>query len=80
MREKYPVQQAYADYATEIKCKANEALDYYNALCNHFKGKLDAIYEDTIIAIIGKRGLSLLREFNLIESCGFIDGRKLYAL
>ena len=79
MREKYPIQQAYADYATEIKFKANEALDYYNALCNHFKGKLDAAYEDTIITIIGKRGLSLLREFNLIESCGFINGRRLYA-
>lgn len=80
MREKYPIQQAYADYATEIKFKANEAQDYYNSLCNYFKGKANAIYEDAIIAIIGKRGLSLLREFNLIETCGIIDGRKLYAI
>lgn len=80
MREKYTIRQSYADYQTEIKFKANEAQDYYNALCSYFKGKANAIYEDTIITIIGKRGLYLLREFNFIETCGFINGRKLYAI
>lgn len=41
--------------------------------------KADAIYEDSILKLFGEYGLRLLREYRLIESCGVIDGRKLYS-
>lgn len=41
---------------------------------------MDAIYEDYIIYLVGYEGLYVLRENELIESCGVIDGRKLYTL
>lgn len=42
--------------------------------------KMDAIYEDYIIHLVGTFGLTALRENKLIEGCGFINGRKLYTL
>ena len=42
--------------------------------------KWDAIYEDYIIHLVGIFGLTALRERNLIESCGAVNGRKLYTL
>jgi hypothetical protein len=42
--------------------------------------KADAIYEDAIIEICGEEGLMTLRESRLIEGCGIIEGRKLYAI
>lgn len=42
--------------------------------------KVDAIYEDYILMIVGLNGLNALREHKLIEPCGNIQGRQLYAL
>lgn len=80
MIEKISVKQAYADYELEQQFKQLEAQNYYMLVVSHFHCKDCAVYEDTIINIIGKHGLSMLREFHLIESCGIINGRKFYAL
>jgi hypothetical protein len=42
--------------------------------------KADAVYEDAIIALVGYKGLLVLREMHLIETCAVLEGRKLYAL
>lgn len=41
---------------------------------------LDAIYEDFIESLIGSWGIELLRTKGLLEPCGVVNGRKLYAL
>lgn len=41
-----------------------------------FKG--NALYEDTIISLIGQLGLEILRETGTIESCGYTANGKLY--
>lgn len=56
--------------------KANEYMQQLKAAFP----KADAIYEDTIIDICGREGLLCLREIRLIESCGIIEGRRLYAI
>ena len=56
--------------------KAKEYLQLLKTACP----KADAIYEDAIIEICGKEGLMALRENRLIEGCGIIEGRKLYAV
>lgn len=42
--------------------------------------KADAIYEDAIVAALGREALRLLRESHLIELCGVLEGRRLYAI
>lgn len=42
--------------------------------------KIDAIYEDYILMLVGLSGLTELKEHRLIESCGNIQGRQLYTL
>ena len=56
--------------------KANE---YYNILKKHYP-KADALYEDTIIDLVGREGLRALREAHKIETCAMFYGRKLYAI
>lgn len=56
--------------------KANEYMQQLKAAFP----KADAIYEDTIIDICGREGLLFLMESRLIESCGIIEGRRLYAI
>ena len=41
---------------------------------------LDAIYEDYLIYLVGFEGYYALLENGLLEGCGVINGRKLYAL
>lgn len=41
---------------------------------------LDAVYEDYIIRLIGVAGLTELRGNSLLEPCGIINDRQLYAL
>ena len=41
---------------------------------------VDAIYEDYILDLIGSHGFDSLKELRLIEGCGSIHGRNLYAL
>lgn len=57
----------------------NKAKEIYSELRYEY-GKADALYEDTIIAHCGQEGLQLLREYRFIETCGVLEGRKLYAL
>ena len=42
--------------------------------------KFDAIYEDYIINLIGTAGLTELRSNELLEPCGIVHERALYAL
>ncbi len=78
--EKVSIKQAYSDYHSETEYDMSEAQNYHALLVSYFHCKDCAVYEDAIIDIIGKRGLSLLRKHQLIESCGIINQRKLYAL
>lgn len=41
---------------------------------------LDSIYEDYIIQLVGESGLNILKTFDLLETCGVINGRQLYVL
>lgn len=40
----------------------------------------DAVYENYIIDVIGRRGLQTLFENGRLEICGAINGRRLYVL
>lgn len=51
----------------------------YDILKLDAKG-LDAMYEDYIIHVIGVAGLTELRTNNLLEPCGVVHGRHLYAI
>lgn len=42
--------------------------------------KLDALYEDYIIKLIGIHGLGALKKHGMIELCGMVNGRTLYAV
>lgn len=54
--------------------------DYcYQILKSDMSG-LDAMYEDYIIRLIGVAGLTELRGNHLLEPCGIVLGRQLYAL
>ena len=44
-----------------------------------FRG-IDAMYEDYIIYLIGEEGFWILRRNGVLESCGSIDGRRLYTV
>ena len=41
---------------------------------------LDSVYEDYIKQMVGVYGLNSLIEHKLVESCGVINGRRLYVL
>lgn len=41
---------------------------------------MDAVYEDYIQYLVGVAGLTELRSNGLLEPCGVIEGRQLYAL
>lgn len=42
--------------------------------------KADALYEDTIVNAVGQKVFEDLKYYGLIESCGNIGGRRLYAM
>lgn len=42
--------------------------------------ELDSIYEDYIEFLVGTRGLLELIKHGCVESCGVINGRRLYVL
>lgn len=52
---------------------------YYRVMWAEFQG-VDALYDDYIMHMIGIVGLNALRDNHLIESCGVINGRRLYTL
>ena len=41
---------------------------------------MDAIYKDYIMQLVGVFGFNTLIKHNRLESCGVIDGRRLYVL
>ena len=51
----------------------------YDILKEESEG-LDAIYENHIIDVIGRRGLQILFENGMIVICGARNGRRLYVL
>ena len=55
------------------------AEQYYNLLKSYYP-QADALYEDNIIDIIGKKGLHILKEAKLIEECATFTGNTLYVL
>lgn len=54
--------------------------DEYLQLLKTAYPKAEAIYEDAIIDICGMEGLMSLRENRLIELCGVLESRRLYAI
>lgn len=80
MYDKVTLAQQFKDYEVEQSAREHEAQSIYSAVSCYFHHKAETVYEDIIINLVGERGLALLREFHLIESCGVIEGRKLYAL
>lgn len=55
-------------------------VDYvYDIIRNESKG-FDAIYEDYIVKLIGRGGLTSLKVHGLVETCGTAYGRQLYVL
>lgn len=52
---------------------------YYRIMWAEFQGT-DALCDDYIMHMIGIVGLNALRDNHLIESCGVVNGRKLYTL
>lgn len=80
MYEKITLAQSFKDYESEQFSREREAQSIYSAIGCYFHWKVDAVYEDKIIDLVGKYGLALVMEFHLMEPCGSINGRKLYAL
>lgn len=80
MYDKCTMKQSIKDYHDEHEARRKEAQDYYCAIGCYFHWKVDAVYEDKILDLVGQHGLSLIREFKLMEPCGSINGRKLYTL
>lgn len=58
--------KAYAEYVYDIVKQELEGFD--------------AIYEDYIINLVGFAGLTYLKKYRLVETCGVVNGRQLYAL
>ena len=56
----------YADYCYQILKSSNKGMD--------------AMYEDYIVHLIGVAGLTELRGNGLLETCGIVLDRQLYAL
>ena len=79
MYEKTTLAQSFKDYESEQSAREFEAQNIYSAIGAYFHWKVDAVYEDVIVNLVGKQGLDLVREFHLMEPCGIIEGRKLYA-
>lgn len=51
----------------------------YTIVKNECDG-LDAVYEDYIISLVGLYGLLTLKGNKLLEACGVVNGRQLYAI
>lgn len=54
--------------------------DYCYQILKSDVKSLDAMYEDYIIHLIGVAGLTELRGNGLLEPCGIVHDRRLYAL
>ena len=54
--------------------------DYCYQILKSDAKALDAVYEDYIVHLIGVAGLTELRGNHLLEPCGIVLDRQLYAL
>ena len=54
--------------------------EFYLAFVKAKYPNAETIYEDVLVTLIGKKGLTVLRQNNYIEPCAMLNGRKLYAL
>ena len=52
---------------------------YYKLLCKHY-AHADAVYEDNIIATCGMDGFEKMKRAKYIEYCGYLYGRRVYAI
>lgn len=63
-----------------MKSEKQVLLDYYYCVMWCEFSNMDALYEDYIIHMIGTVGLNILIDNGRLESCGVVNGRKLYTL
>lgn len=55
-------------------------VDYvYNMVSTECKD-MDSIYADYIIRLVGVYGLHALESYQLVETCGVVNGRQLFTL
>lgn len=55
-------------------------VDYVYEIVKNDTERLDAIYRDYIIQIVGTYGFNALYEARLLEGCGSVNARELYVL
>ena len=64
--------------ATAAPYFADPYIKHIHAILIVESDSLDAVYEDYILKLVGTYGLKALIDCGLIESCGVVNGRKLY--
>ena len=57
-----------------------ELAEYYHRIIKRNYPRVETLYEDVIINLVGINGLNALRNAHLIETCAMFNGRKLYAI
>jgi hypothetical protein len=57
-----------------------EFVDYVYDIVRLDCAGLDSIYKDYILQMVGVYGFNALLEHKLLESCGVINGRRLFVL
>lgn len=69
----------YEEYLNRREQDIHTANQLHALLVEEF-GAGNAVYEDAIIDRYGESSLNLLRQEKLVQGCGNICGRKLYAI
>ena len=64
----------------EQRYRMNQYADQVYEVVEKASDKLDALYEDYIIHLVGEEGFELLRYEGFLTTCGSINGRTLYVL
>ena len=64
----------------EQRYKMHQFVDQVYEVVEKASDKLDALYEDYIIHLVGEEGFELLRYEGFLTTCGSIKGRTLYVL
>ena len=73
-------EKAYTCYSEFKLYRLSLKLEALTALHILEKSNFDAYYQDYIVTIVGERAFILLKNFKMLEPCGIINDRKLYAL
>ena len=55
-------------------------VDYVYDIIDREQHDLEALYGDYIMAMVGLFGFNALIEHHLLETCGVVNGRQIYAL